>query len=155
MSEKIWSVVVVAYESGELLDACVASLVADTSAGAAPEVVVVDNGSRDGSTARVERAFPTARVVRAGRNLGYAGGANLGIAETHGPIVAVLNADTTVVVGTARTMLTRFETEADLAAVGPRIDDVTGTRYPSARRVPSVGDAVGHGMFGLFWRGNP
>src|SRR5207249_194131 len=101
---RVYSAVVVTYESGELLDACVASLVADTSAGEAPEIVVVDNGSRDGSTARVERAFPVARVVRAGRNLGYAGGANLGIAETHAPIVAVLNPDTTVAAGTARTM---------------------------------------------------
>ena len=43
-----WSAVVVNYESGAALTECVESLFADTSAGGPPDVVVVDNGSKDG-----------------------------------------------------------------------------------------------------------
>ena len=64
-----WAAVVVNYEAGPLLHACVRSLFRDTSAGT-PEVVVVDNGSTDGSVAEVARAFPTVRVVTPGGNLG-------------------------------------------------------------------------------------
>ena len=62
------------FESGELLTACVASLLADDSAGP-PEVVVVDNGSSDGSVARLRDAHPDVRVVTPGHNLGYAAAA--------------------------------------------------------------------------------
>ena len=77
-----WAAVVVNYEAGDALTACVQSLLADTSAGAAPDVVVVDNGSSDGSVAALRRAVPEVRVVDAGGNRGYAAGANRGIAAT-------------------------------------------------------------------------
>ena len=51
-----WAAVVVNYESGGLLRGAVDSLSADDSAGA-PEIVVVDNGSRDGSVAQLRDAY--------------------------------------------------------------------------------------------------
>ena len=143
-----WAAVVVNYESGPLLSACVRSLVADTSAGA-PEIVVVDNGSRDGSIAALAREFPAVRVVSSGTNLGYAGGANCGAADTRAPVVAVLNSDLELEPGAAAAMLERLAAEPDLAAVGPVIRNPDGTQYPSARSVPSTADALGHTLFGL------
>ncbi|MSO79710.1 MAG: glycosyltransferase family 2 protein [Acidimicrobiia bacterium] len=143
-----WAAVVVNYESGELLAACVQSLLEDTSAGA-PEVVVVDNGSTDGSVAALLRAAPDTRVITA-ENRGYASAANLGTAATSAPIVAVCNCDLRVERGTAGAVLARFDDEPDLGAVGPTVRNPDGTRYPSARAIPKVGDAVGHGLFGLF-----
>lgn len=43
------------------------------------ETICVDNGSTDGSDARVEREFPEVELIRAGENLGFAGGNNVGI----------------------------------------------------------------------------
>jgi N-acetylglucosaminyl-diphospho-decaprenol L-rhamnosyltransferase len=143
-----WAAIVVNYESGPLLATCVRSLLADSSAGE-PEVVVVDNGSRDGSVAMLAREFPTVRVVASGTNLGYAGGANRGAAATHAPIVAVFNADVEVAPGCAAALLARLDAEPDLAAVGPVIRNTDGSQYPSARTVPSAGDAVGHALFGV------
>jgi N-acetylglucosaminyl-diphospho-decaprenol L-rhamnosyltransferase len=137
----------VTYESGPLLTTCVRSLAADTSGGE-PEIVVVDNGSRDGSVAALRAECPDVTVITPGRNVGYAGAANAGIAATSSPIVAVCNADLQVVPGAAAAMLARLDAEPDLGAVGPRVLDPDGSRYPSARRVPSLGDAVGHGLLG-------
>jgi N-acetylglucosaminyl-diphospho-decaprenol L-rhamnosyltransferase len=150
-----WTAVVVNYESGAHLERCVRTLLADTSAGGPPAVVVVDNGSADGSVAPVERGFPNVTIVRPGGNVGYARAANLGIAETDAQVIAVCNPDLVVREGTAAAMLTRFALEPDVGAVGPRIRNPDGTVYPSARSVPRVRDAVGHGLLGLVWRTNP
>jgi N-acetylglucosaminyl-diphospho-decaprenol L-rhamnosyltransferase len=149
-----WAAVVVNYEGGSLLADAVRSLLADTSAGPA-DVVVVDNSSRDGSAAAVRAEFPGVRVVTAPGNVGYARAANLGIASTRAAVIAVVNADITVEPGTAKAMLARFDEDARLGACGPRIRNLDGSDYPSARRNPSVALAVAHGALGLWWRSNP
>ena len=154
-TESDWAAVVINYEAGEALYECVRSLLDDTSAGRPPEVVVVDNGSSDGSAAEVARAMPAVTVLHPGANLGYARAANIGIAATHAPVVAVCNPDLEVEKGAGGALVRRLATEADLGAVGPLIRNTDGTIYPSARSDPRVRDAVGHGLLGLVWRTNP
>jgi N-acetylglucosaminyl-diphospho-decaprenol L-rhamnosyltransferase len=127
----------------------VRSVLADTSAGDV-ELVVVDNGSRDDSIARLERACPGTRVVHAPGNVGYARAANLGIAATRAPVVAVCNADLEIAPGTMGALVAAFDADARLGAAGPRIRNTDGTDYPSARSLPSLVDAVGHGALGMF-----
>jgi GT2 family glycosyltransferase len=148
VTEPRWAAVIVNYEAGSSLTKCVASLLADTSAGGPPEVVVVDNGSSDDSITRLHAAFPEVPVVDPGANLGYGRAANLGIAATRAPVVAVLNPDAEVEVGTAAAMLGRFDADDALAAVGPQLSNPDGTTYPSARSAPSVTDAIGHALLG-------
>jgi N-acetylglucosaminyl-diphospho-decaprenol L-rhamnosyltransferase len=143
-----WAAVVVNYEAGASLAACVASLLADDTAGGPPEVVVVDNGSADGSAEQMRAAFPGVPVVEPGANLGYGRAANLGIAATRAPVVAVLNPDAVVAPGTAAAMLGRFDADPRLAAVGPQLLNPDGSHYPSARSAPSLGDAIGHAVLG-------
>ena len=154
-TEPDWAAVVINYEAGAALCDCVRSLLADTSAGRPPEVVVVDNGSSDGSAAAVARSLPAVKVLHPGANLGYARAANLGIAATHAPVVAVCNPDLEVEDGAAGALVPRLAAEADLGAVGPLIRNTDGTIYPSARSDPRVRDAVGHGLLGFVWRTNP
>jgi N-acetylglucosaminyl-diphospho-decaprenol L-rhamnosyltransferase len=142
-----WAAVVVNYESGALLAGCVEALLADDSAGSA-EVVVVDNASTDGSVARLQAVSPAVSVLRPHANLGYARAANLGIAATRAPLVAVLNPDTVLAPGSAGVVAAAFGADPALAAVGPRILNPDGTVYPSARAAPGVRDAVGHALLG-------
>ena len=149
-----WAAVVVNFEAGPLLLSCVESLLADTSAGPA-ELVIVDNGSTDGSVAALSAAHPDVRVVRAPGNVGYARAANLGAAVSKAPIVAVLNADTVIEAGAAGALVARLERDPRLAACGPRLHNIDGTDYPSARSIPSIPVAIGHGLLGLWWPTNP
>ena len=149
-----WAAVIVNYEAGPLLIDCIRSVLADTSAGPV-ELVVVDNGSRDGSVEALQTAFPEVRVVRSPGNVGYARGANFGIAASYAPVIAVLNADLTLVPGSAGALVARLEQDAGLGAVGPRVRNPDGSDYPSARRLPSIPVAVGHGLLGLWWPSNP
>lgn len=148
-----WAAVVVNYEAGDALTACVASLLADDSAGT-PEIVVVDNGSSDGSVRTLRAAFPELRVVGAGGNVGYAAAANRGIAATTAPVVAVCNPDLVVRPGTAAAMLGVLRADPAVGAVGPRVLNPDGSTYPSARRDPTLGDAVGHAALGPVWPTN-
>jgi N-acetylglucosaminyl-diphospho-decaprenol L-rhamnosyltransferase len=132
----------------------VRSVLADSSAGEV-DLVVVDNGSDDGSVEALRKAVPDARVIRSPGNVGYARAANLGAAATRAPIVAVLNPDLTMEPGTAKAMLARFDEEPALGACGPRIRNVDGSDYPSARRSPSIALAIAHGLLGLWWPTNP
>jgi len=149
-----WAAIVVNYEAGAALTACVQSLLADTSAGGAPDVVVVDNGSGDGSVAALRRAVPDARVLDAGGNVGYATAANRGIAATTAAVVAVCNPDLEVRPGTGAAMLAVFA-DAGVGAAGPRVLNPDGSTYPSARRDPALVDAVGHALRGFVWPRNP
>jgi N-acetylglucosaminyl-diphospho-decaprenol L-rhamnosyltransferase len=151
---RAWAAVVVNYRAGPLLTECVLSVLADSSAGEV-ELVVVDNGSDDGSVDVLRKAVPGARVIVSPGNVGYARAANQGIAATRAPVVAVLNPDLTLEPGTAKAMLARFDEEPALGACGPRIRNLDGSDYPSARRSPSVGLAVAHGTLGLWWPTNP
>jgi N-acetylglucosaminyl-diphospho-decaprenol L-rhamnosyltransferase len=149
-----WAAVVVNYNAGAHLERCVTSLLADTSAGSAPVVALVDNGSTDGSVDAIEARHPQVMVLRLEANVGYAAAANRGIAATTAPIVAVCNPDVEVSVGTATAMETRFEREPDLGALGPRVRNPDGSVYPSARREPGTGVAVGHALLGWLWPAN-
>ena len=148
MSSPRWAAVVVNYEAGPLLIECVQSLLADTSAGP-PEVVIVDNGSTDGSIDALRHAVPDVAVLVPGSNLGYASAANHGTAATSAAVVAVINCDVRIRAGTGAVALARFDTEPDLGALGPAVRDPDGTRYPSARTVPNLRDTVGHAVLGV------
>ena len=151
---RAWAAVIVNYEAGPLLTECVRSIVADTSAGEV-ELIVVDNRSHDGSIEALQTAFPDVHVISSPGNVGYARAANLGIAATRSPVVAVFNSDLTMERGTAKAMLARFDDESRLGVAGPRIRNLDGSDYPSARKSPSVPIAVAHGLFGLWWPANP
>lgn len=85
------SIVIVNYNGRNFLADCLASALAQNYP--AFETILVDNGSSDGSIPFVQSQFPAVRVVEAGRNLGFAGGNNLGVAHARGELIALLNTD--------------------------------------------------------------
>jgi len=145
------SAVVVSYNSADYLPACVASL---RSEGVA-DVVVVDNASSDGSGPTVLAADPAVRLVETGANLGFGSGANRGVAATAGEYVLILNPDTVVEPGTVKALSDALDRDPGLALVGPRIENLDGTLYPSVRRFPDLKVAFGHAFAGLVWPANP
>ncbi len=88
------SVVLVNWNGRELSLRCLAALAQQTMRDF--EIVLVDNGSTDGSVAAIRAAYPAVRVIEAGKNLGFAEGCNVGIDAARGAWIATLNNDTEV-----------------------------------------------------------
>jgi GT2 family glycosyltransferase len=87
-------------------------------------VMVVDNGSRDGSVAAVRRAHPQVELIEAGDNLGYVGGNNLGWrhAAAQGAQYAwLLNNDTEVAPDALAQLVAAAEAKPQIGIVGPTI----------------------------------
>jgi N-acetylglucosaminyl-diphospho-decaprenol L-rhamnosyltransferase len=137
--------VVVNYNAGEHLLECVRSLRAD----GVDEIVVADNASSDGSDRAVATTDANVVVLPTGGNLGFGSGANRGVAATVADYVLLLNPDTLVEPGTVKVLADALDRDPGLAVVGPRVENLDGSLYPSARTFPSLGDAVGHAFLGF------
>lgn len=90
-SDLLASLIVLNWNGKEHLARCLPSLWALDRSNY--EVILVDNGSTDDSVEYVISEFPGIRVIENGRNLGYAGGMNVGIAQSEGDVVVLLNND--------------------------------------------------------------
>lgn len=91
MSQPAVSVVVVTYDSARFVKPFLRDLAAQR--GITFESIVVDNASTDDSRALVARHLPEAILVASPRNLGFAGGANLGASKARGDVLLFLNPD--------------------------------------------------------------
>lgn len=119
------AIVIVSFDAREHLARALASL-HDAPPRASHAVVVVDNGSSDGTPALVRAQFPGVRLIEAGENLGFARANNLGIRQSSGDLVLVLNPDTVVPAGAIDRLVARLDADGTIAAVGPRLVDAEG-----------------------------
>lgn len=90
------SVIVVSYNTRQLLDDCLASLFSAESPAGGMEVVVVDNASADGSVAMVAAKYPQVVLITCQTNLGFSAANNRGSAAASGDYLLFLNSDTVV-----------------------------------------------------------
>ena len=143
------AVVVVNYNAGPFILRCLRS-VSESADEARLEVVVVDNDSSDGSTDLVTTELPDVRLIRNRSNRGFAAAANQGIKATSGPYVLLLNPDAEITAGTLSALLKVARDRPTVGALGPLIREPDGRIYPSARKVPTPAEALGHLFLGLF-----
>jgi GT2 family glycosyltransferase len=130
------SIVVATWNGRQYLDACLRA--AEAQRGVRAEIVLVDNGSTDGTVDFVKTAFPQVRIVALPENLGCAGGNNAGAREAHGVFLAFLNNDTVAEPDWLHTLL-------------DGVDETTGSVLTTSRIVymhdPQVIDSAGDGLF--------
>ena len=92
------------------------------------EIVVVENNSGDDSAERISQAAPHIRLIRAPRNLGFAGGCNLGVEHSQGEYVAFLNNDAKPHPSWVRTAMSAFAADQRVGAVASKVLDWDGKR---------------------------
>lgn len=137
------SIVIVNWNTCELLRACLASLVRHPASGGT-EIIVVDNSSADGSPEMVQKEYPEVRLFALTQNLGFGGANNLGLREASGRMLLILNSDTEVHEGALDTMCRILEEDPSVGAVGAQLLNSDGSVQLSCRRFPSYKTALFH-----------
>ncbi|MGE0464800.1 MAG: glycosyltransferase family 2 protein, partial [Vicinamibacterales bacterium] len=134
------SVVIVSWNTRELLRACLRSMrQAARELNDSLEVVVVDNASHDGSVEMVREEFPEVDVVGNTSNVGFAAANNQGIPRTRGQYVLLLNPDTEGTPGFLATLVGYLDAHPEVGAVGPRVRGSQGELQVSCYPLPTVG----------------
>ena len=118
------SVIIVAYNSRAYLPDCLDSILRELHAG--DEVIVVDNGSSDGTAAFLRAQYPTVRLLE-GENVGYAGGNNRGASVAQGKWLVFLNPDTRLQPGALAALLAPL---ANSSAIGLTTACIVHMRQP-------------------------
>jgi N-acetylglucosaminyl-diphospho-decaprenol L-rhamnosyltransferase len=132
------SVVIVSYESRELLGHCLAALAADAGRTATTEVIVVDQASADGTAAWLAAEHPDVRIVALEENVGFGAGNNRGAAIAEGRWLLLLNSDAYVRGGAIDELVRFAEARPAIGVAGPRLLWPDGRLQRSCRRFPTV-----------------
>jgi len=124
------SVVVVSYNTRELLAECLQAVRTESTA-TTVELWVVDNASTDGSAELVEEKFPEVRLIRNARNVGFAAANNQALARAEGELLFLLNSDAVLLPGSLRALQRAFRERPELGLGGPSLWNPDGSRQPS------------------------
>ncbi|MFZ7089077.1 glycosyltransferase family 2 protein [Curtobacterium sp. RRHDQ10] len=148
-------IVTVSYNSGRYLTDFLASTT-EASTAATP-VIVADNRSEDPVSLRAATEASGATFLELGTNAGYGSATNRAVAALPDGVewVLVSNPDVVLGDGAVDTMLATATASDDIGAVGPAIVEPDGSVYPSARRIPSLRNGLGHALFANVWASNP
>ncbi len=131
MSDSVASVIVVTHNGTDTLDACLESL--RQSKPLPLEVIVIDNGSVDGSADLARKSFPTIRVFDFSANIGFAAGNNRGARLARGEFLFLLNQDARVEPDTIQILTERMQADEQIAVTGPKLlSDNAGQKLCSA-----------------------
>ncbi len=131
------SVIIVSWNAREYLAQCLASL-SPAVCRYPMEIIVVDNASTDGSPEMVQRKYPECRLIRNGSNLGFAKANNVGIRQSAGEYLCLINSDVRVLDSCITRLVEFCETQPEVGMVGPRILGGDGALQPSCRGFPTV-----------------
>jgi len=152
------SVVIVSWNVRELLQRCLESIQVyeiqrateqpgspnsgSPMSGLQVEIIVVDNGSTDGSVQMVRQNFPDVCLIANEENRGFPAANNQGIDVADGRYILLLNPDTEVLDDALATMVAFADAHPDTAIVGPQLVNPDGTVQSSRRRLPTLLTAV-------------
>ena len=127
------TVILIAFNSADWLPSCLGALAA-----AAPDapIVVVDNASTDGSAQIARRCSPTAAIIQASTNLGFAGAANLGAKASQTDLVVLMNPDVTVGPTTLSSLAVSFGARPEAGIIGARL------LYPDGKMLQHAGGEI-------------
>ena len=133
------SIVIVSWNTRELLRECLESLYKYTSQ-LTFEVFVVDNNSSDGSPEMVRTLFPRVNVIANDYNAGFSKANNQAIRVSKGRYIALLNPDTVLTEDVFSPLIANADQHAKIGAIGPKIfcRDGKKIQYSCAKKLPNL-----------------
>lgn len=130
------SLIIVNYNTKSLLRDCLQSVAkaARFAKNLVIETIVVDNASRDSSSAMVKKEFPWVKLIVSRKNLGFSGGNNLGLKKAKGKYLLFLNSDTQIYFKSLSRMVKFMEKNPAVGAATPKTLLANGQMDPDCHR---------------------
>lgn len=135
------SIVIVSYNTRALLEECLRSIERTVQRHSC-EVLVVDNGSHDGSPELVRRIFPNLSLIALERNLGFSSANNVAIRRAHGRHVLILNSDTVVLPGAVDQLVAFLDERPECGVAAPQLLNSDLSDQGTARAFPTAAAAI-------------
>jgi GT2 family glycosyltransferase len=136
-----YTVIILTWNSRQHIAACLTSL-REAAPGYRGDLVVVDNGSDDGTPEMVRELAPAARLVRNQANRGVAAARNQGLALARSPVSIILDVDTVVLPGAFARLLGFLDASPSVGVCGPRLLLPDQTVQRSCQLFPTVLDKI-------------
>lgn len=141
------AIVITNLNAGRYLEGALAAIPAAT-ARRSLDVVVVDNGSTDGSPAMVTTRFPWVRLIQNPEDFGFGKANNVGARTSTGPFVLLLSSDCDLAPGALDVMADELDQAPGIAGVFPRLLNADGSLQPSIHEsFPSPWAVAGELLF--------
>lgn len=139
------SVIIVSYNTRQLLDDCLESVYAAVPPPGGLEVIVVDNHSTDGSPEMVSKKYQQAKLIISEVNKGFSAANNMGSAAAQGDYLLFLNSDTVLSKFALTEPLAYLKANPAIGALTVRLVYPTGERDPDNHRgFPTPWNALCH-----------
>lgn len=139
------SIVIVSYNTKQLLDDCLFSLMRAKQPSGGCEIIVVDNASSDGSQEMVAARYPAVQLLALDENLGFAAANNRGTAVADGRYILFLNSDTRISREALVEPLNYLENHPETGAISVKLVYPNGERDPDNHRgFPTPWNAACH-----------
>ncbi|OPZ70385.1 MAG: N-acetylglucosaminyl-diphospho-decaprenol L-rhamnosyltransferase [bacterium ADurb.Bin478] len=132
----ILSIVIVSYNTRELLARCVHSVIAATDV--SHEIIVADNASSDGSPGHIRALFPGVRVMELGSNLGFGAANNAAVKISSGELLMFLNSDTEIRPHALDRMVAFFQQHPQVGIAAPNVVYPDGRFQLAAGALPGL-----------------
>jgi GT2 family glycosyltransferase len=141
------SIIIVSWNSAELIIPCVRSIEEKTR-NVGYEVIVVDNGSMDGSADRIRKVLPKRRLIRNSTNLGFARAVNHALEAITGRYAFLLNPDVLFQNDAVSILSSFLDGNPGAGIAGGKLFNPDGTPGVSFGRFPAFKDAVKRSLGG-------
>lgn len=126
-----FSIIIVSYNTNKLLDKCL-STVFQNMGSLTIEVIVVDNGSTDGSQEMISKKYPQVHLIKNQKNIGYGQANNQGVRYANSDTILIINSDIEVQPDALEFLYRHFLMLPSKSILGAKLFNTDGTPQPSA-----------------------
>lgn len=130
------SIIIVSWNALEVLKECLARIAASRDT-LAKEILLVDNGSEDGTAVYIKEHYPQVALIESPVNLGFIRANNLAYKNARGKYILMLNSDAFIGADTLQETVDFMEKTPECGALGARLIGRDGVLQPSARYFPT------------------
>jgi len=132
------SVIIVNYKTPEKTSACIDSIKNSDTGDLNLEIVVVDNKSEDKSEEMITKNYPDIKFVKSKKNIGMGRGNNLGVENSSGKFILILNPDTLIKRNAIKALHDYIKEDEQVGVIGPKLLNPDKTLQHSCLRFPNV-----------------